>query len=125
MRITSVGVLVCLLPTSACVYERGASDRDIAKVMEPKGMRVFLRQEGGPLDGELLGFRGDTAFVLVERRLYAAHRTTLTAPDNVGTWPMQAGLPSDVQRRARYPNGVSHELETALLARLRQTASLR
>ena len=111
------------MTSTGCVLETGTAKRQTDEFMRGRGATVHINYEKQRRQGELIGFRADTAFVLAHQKLYAIASRLLYARNNeVSTF---SGSPRMTSRHARYPIGVTTELEAQLLARLGQSATLR
>ncbi len=108
------------------MVSRGGTDADIHELLAPGGMIVTFNENRDRVQGELLGFRADTAFVLVANQIRAVHERRLYTPNTeVGSFASNVTSLRTMRRRARYPAGLPFELEAALLARLGQKESMR
>lgn len=108
---------------SSCVLEMGNAGRQVDELMVATGGGVFFMHERVRKDGELLGFRKDTAFVLAERTLYAVSGRRLNSLETeVSTFPTGT---LGHKLRPRFTMQISPELEAQLLARLGQPAAVR
>lgn len=118
-RISAVIIVVC----TSCVVETGGAGRHIDDLMTAPGGSVFFMHERVRKDGELLGFRKDTAFVLAQRAIYAVPGRKLNSRHTeVSTFPTGT---LGHKLRPRFSGQITPELESQLLARIGQTASIR
>jgi hypothetical protein len=126
MRIRLLAVLLGTATIGACVWNVGGSEKDVEELVQVQGIAVYFSQDSERKTGELLGFRGDTAFVFADQQIRALHgnRLFLRARE-VTTFSTQGTSRAELRSRARYPNGITTELEATLLARVGQTATLR
>lgn len=118
--------MVCALIFAACtgcVVQTGSAQRQVDELMTTVGGSVFFMHQRVRKDGELLGFRKDTAFVLAERIIYAVPGGKLNSRAiEVSTFPTGT---LGRKLRPRFTAQISPELETQLLTRLGQTATIR
>jgi hypothetical protein len=124
MRLSTFVAAIALTTLSACMLKTGGADAD--RLLQPRGAMVSFTQAGASQRGELLGFRGDTAFIYAANQIYAAHhRQVIERAGEVSTFSTEATSLRELQRRVRYPRGITPELEAALLTRIGQAASVR
>src|SRR5688572_5176419 len=126
MRIRLIAALLGTAMVGACVWNVGGSEEDVEELVRAQGITVYFSQDAERKMGELLGFRSDTAFVFVDQQIRAlrANRLFLRSRE-VSTFATEVPSQAELRSRARYPNGITPELEATLLARIGQSATLR
>jgi hypothetical protein len=127
MRVRTIAALLGTVTISACMWNSGGSHEDIEELIEPRGVTVYFARGTERHNGELLGFRGDTAFVFADKQIYAINQHQLRVRGReVSNFPTHGtNQLANLRREVRYSQGISPELEAVLLARIGQAAVLR
>ena len=122
MRKALVAVWVTLA-LSNCVPSIAGRHPEIEPLLDVRGDSVGFSYRREVRSGEVLGFRNDTTFILANNEIYAVKQSELRSREKSRVdWAQPSMRPhlDELRRRARYPIGITPELERVLLARLNQ-----
>ena len=120
----SVFTLFAVVSISGCYVGTGDQEAQVQELLNPPGRTVVFTFRNQPWEGELLGFRNDSAFVFHNNEIYAVPDRALRGVERKTLEWSQPGTNvtlEELRKHARYPIGISPQLETALLAKLNQT----